>query len=90
MKNSKNINQASVTEQHLPAKYSFLDVLMLLNCLITKEALELNRKCFMATLDSMQYLARQGIPLREHGSDEDSNFFLLLIMKSKEFPELKA
>ena len=33
----KNINQASVTEQHLPTKYSFLHVLMLLNCLITKK-----------------------------------------------------
>ena len=55
-----------------------------------KEALELNRRCFMAILDSLQYLARQGIPLRGHGSDEDSNFFQLLMMKSKEFPELKA
>ena len=44
----------------------------------------------MAILDSMQYLARQGMPLREHGSDEDSNFFLSLVMKSKEFTELKA
>ena len=44
----------------------------------------------MAILDSIQYLARQGIPLRGHGSDEDSNFFQLLMMKSKEFPELKA
>ena len=44
----------------------------------------------MAILGSIQYLARQGIPLRGHGSDEDSNFFQLLMMKSKEFPELKA
>ena len=44
-KNSKNINQASVTEQHLPTKYSFLDVLMLLNCLITKK-----RKCENSTV----------------------------------------
>ena len=29
-----------------------------------KEALELNRGCFMTILDSIQYLARQGIPLR--------------------------
>ena len=50
-----------------------------------KEALELNRRCFMAILDSIQYLARQGIPLRGHGSDEDSNFFQLLMVKSKEF-----
>ena len=55
-----------------------------------KEALELNRRCFMAILDSIQYLARQGIPLRGHSSDEDSNFFQLLIMKSKEFSESKA
>ena len=44
----------------------------------------------MAILDSMQYLARQGIPLRTHSSDEDPNIFQLLMMKSKEFPELKA
>ena len=55
-----------------------------------KEALELSRRCFMAILDSIQYLAHQGIPFRGHGSDEDSNFFQLLMMKSKEFPELKA
>ena len=54
------------------------------------EAQKLNRRCFMAILDSIQYLARQEIPLRGHGSDEDSNFFQLLMMKSKEFPELKA
>ena len=55
-----------------------------------KEARELNCRCFMATLDSIQYLARQRIPLRGHGSDEDSNFLQLLMMKSKEFPELKS
>ena len=44
----------------------------------------------MATLDSIQYLAHQRIPLRGHGSDEDSNFLQLLMMKSKEFPELKS
>ena len=44
----------------------------------------------MAILHFIHYLARQGIPLRGHGSDEDSNFFQLLMMKSKEFPELKA
>ena len=55
-----------------------------------KESRELNRRFFMAILDSIQYLARQWIPLRGHGSDEDLNFFQLLMMKSMEFPELKA
>ena len=32
-----------------------------------KDAPELNRRCFMAILDSIQYHARQGIPLRGHG-----------------------
>ena len=45
-----------------------------------KEARELNRRCFIAILDSIQYLARQGIPLRSHGSDQGSNFFRLLIL----------
>ena len=35
-----------------------------------KEARELNRRCFIAILDSIQYLARQGIPLRSHGRFE--------------------
>ena len=44
----------------------------------------------MPILDSIQYLARQAIPLQDHRSDEHSNFFQMFMMKSKEFPELKA
>ena len=43
----------------------------------------------MTILESLQYLARQTIPLRGHGDDKDSNFFQLLNMRGKSFPELK-
>ena len=54
-----------------------------------KETRALNRRCFMVILESLQYLARQGIPLRGHGDDRDSIFFQLLIIRAKSFPELK-
>ena len=89
-RNSKNISRAIITEQH----YEILiprcsDVAELFDNK-EKEARELNRMCFMAILDYIQCLACQGMPLRGHGGDEDSSFFQLLMMKSKEFPGLLA
>ena len=89
-RNLKHISRAIVTEQHL--HYEILiprcsDVAELFDNK-EKETRDLNRTCFMAILDSIEYLACQGIPLRGYGSDEDSSFFELLMMKSKEFPEL--
>ena len=49
----------------------------------------LSRRCFITILESLQYLARQGIPLRGHGDDSDSNFIQLLLSRCKSMPELK-
>lgn len=50
--------------------------------------MEMNRRCFMEILVAIQYLARQGLPLRGD-DDEESNFIQLLKTRSKSFPELK-
>ena len=50
---------------------------------------EVNRRCFIIILESIQYLARQGIPLRGHGDDSDSNFMQLLLSRCKSMPDLK-
>ena len=54
-----------------------------------QETRNLNRRCFLIILEAIQYLTRQGIPFRGHGSDEDSNFSQLLKMQSKNFPEIE-
>ena len=48
-------HQSSVTEQHLPTKYSFLDVLMLLNCLITKKREHENSTVGVSWLPQIPY-----------------------------------
>ena len=48
-----------------------------------------NRKMFLLILRSIRYLARQGLPLRGHGGDVDSNFMQLLHFQSVSFSELK-
>jgi len=35
---------------------------------------EANRQIFMKILSSLRYLARQGLPLRGSGDDQDGNF----------------
>ena len=49
-----------------------------------------NRKMFLLILRSIRYLARQGLPLRGHCGDVDSNFMQLLHFQSVSFPELKT
>ena len=49
----------------------------------------LSRCLFMAILESIQYLARQGIPLFGRGNDGDSNLLQILVSRSKTMPELK-
>lgn len=50
--------------------------------------MEMNRRCFLEILDAIQYLARQGLPLRGD-DDEESNLIQFLKKRSKSFPELK-
>ena len=42
-----------------------------------REQLE-NQQCFLKIQSNIQFLARQGLPLRGHGSEMDSNFIQLL------------
>ena len=36
-----------------------------------------NQHCFLKILSSLRFLARQGLPLRDHSDDSDSNFIQL-------------
>ena len=50
---------------------------------------EINQKCLLKIIETLQYLSRQGIPLRGH-DDAESNFIQLLLVRSKNVPELKS
>ena len=54
-----------------------------------KETESKNRQNFIKIIDAIQYLARQGIPLRGDGEEKDSNLCQLLPFKTKNDPELK-
>ena len=43
-----------------------------------------NRRCFLKILSSLHFLARQGLPLRGHGDDSNSNFTQLLALRSRD------
>ena len=46
------------------------------------------RKCFMKILSNMRFLARQGLPLRGHGDESDSNFMQLLLLRGEDDPRV--
>ena len=50
--------------------------------------MELNCRCLITILESLQYLARQGLTLRRN-DDETSNFYQLLKLRVKFFPKLE-
>ena len=45
-----------------------------------------NRKMFLKILSSIRYLARQGLPLRGDGDEQDGNFLQLLKVKGEDDP----
>ena len=50
-----------------------------------------NRKMFLIILESIRFLARQGLPLRGHLSDADSNFIQILHFQGRvAVPEIEA
>ena len=53
-----------------------------------KEENELNRMMFIKFLQNVRFLARQGLSLRGHKDDEDSNFTQLLLLRSIGCPEV--
>ena len=52
-----------------------------------KKRRKLNRRIFLTILETLQYLARQGLAVRGDDDDE-SNFIQLLRLQSKTFLEL--
>ena len=52
-----------------------------------RKNMEMNRECFMEILDAIQFLARQGLPLRGD-NEEESNLIQFLKLRCKSFPEL--
>ena len=52
-----------------------------------KKHRELNWRTFLTILETLQYLARQGLAVQGENDDE-SNFIQFLRLQSKKFPEL--
>ena len=48
-----------------------------------------NRKCLLKIIETIRFLGRQGLPLRGREDDENSNFWQLLKLRTKDFPILK-
>lgn len=59
------------------------DIAEITNAAIKKTRLE-NRQCFAKVIESLQYLARQGIAIRGTEDDKESNFVQLLKLRSKD------
>ena len=48
-----------------------------------------NRKCLLKIIETIRFLGRQGLALRGREDDENSNFWQLLKLRTKDFPILK-
>ena len=55
----------------------------------TAYQMELNRWCLAKIVETLQFLARQGLAIREDNSDDDSNFMQILKLCSKDIQQLK-
>ena len=60
-----------------------LDVAESLSVQHQREKLE-RRQCLLKIMSSIQFLARQGLPLRGHGDDSSSNFTQLLKLRAED------
>ena len=47
-------------------------------------------QCLLKILSNVKFLARQGLPLRGHGDESDSNFHQLLKLRSEDDPRVKT
>ena len=54
-----------------------------LSAIQQQEKLE-RRQCFLKILLNIRFLAWQGLPLRGHGDESDSNFYQLLKLRSED------
>ena len=59
-------------------------------CLLNKHQREQveNRKCFLKIQSNIKFLARQGLPLRGHGSEIDCSFVQLLKLRAEDDPRI--
>ena len=54
----------------------------------TASQMELNRRCLVKIVETLQFLARQGLVLRGDNRDDDSNFIQTLKVRAKDIPQL--
>ena len=54
----------------------------------TASQMELNRRCLVKIVETLQFLAREGLALCGDNSDDDSNFMQTLKLLSKDIPQL--
>ena len=59
------------------------DIAESMSAQIAKERLE-RLQCFLKILSNIRFLARQGLPLRGHGDETDSNFFQLMKLRGED------
>ena len=48
------------------------------------------RQCFLKLLSNIRFLARQGLPLRGHGDETDSNFYQLFRLRGEDDPRIET
>ena len=54
----------------------------------TASQMELNHRCLVKIVETLQFLAIQGLALRGDNSDDDSNFIQTLKRRGKDIPQL--
>lgn len=64
------------------------DVAETLSAQHRSEKLE-RRQCFLKILSNIRFLGHQGLPLRGHGNESDSNFLQLLKLRGEDDPKLE-
>ncbi len=66
---------------------SSMNVAESLSAQLAKEKLD-HRQCFLMILSNIRFLARQGLPLRGHGDEKDSNFLQLMKLRGENDPRI--
>ena len=74
--------------KHCVESLSSQDVGELFNKEVLRER-HTNHECLLRILSSVQFLARQGLPLRGDGDEEDSKLYQVLMLRSDNFPDIK-
>ncbi len=64
------------------------DVAEILSAKLAKDKME-RRQCFLKILSNIRFLGRQGLPLRGHGDEADSNYMQLMKLRSEEDSRVK-